>query len=302
MSQHLESAMNHRVLICITTANQWLYTKMALESLWNANVGFPYDVLIIDDASDDATVELCAEFSCRVISKSKAMGVTDSWNRAYREFIDGNYDSLIIANNDVLIPRGALEELVVLLKSYPVVGPMSSKIGVGSQPLQAVNNFAQFAFDENKPENVQLVQDQLIAHPTSKTPQELPFVNGFFFALSRRIQAYQLEDGNLFRPDYVNVGNEDELCSRLNEPIAVCPKSFIFHFKGVSFAEHRICGELVYHRDWTWQEARNIRNHHPIVHRLIQLNHNRRQAIRWLKVRLRKWHTRVFPKPTSSSI
>jgi glycosyltransferase involved in cell wall biosynthesis len=221
--------MTQKTLICITTANQVEYTQKALQSIADARIAVPYELLVIDDASDDGTVELCQSLGVRVIPKTKAFGVTDSWNRAYREFVEGDYESLILANNDVLIPRGALEALVATLKTHILAAPMSTENGVGSQPLQAVGRYFHLPFDETNPDNVQLVQDYLNAHPLAQPVPELPFLNGFFLAMSRRIRAFELNDGNLFQGHNVNVRNEDELCARVLEPKGVSSQIKILH-------------------------------------------------------------------------
>lgn len=67
---------------------------------------------------------------------------------------------------------------------------------------------------------------------------ETPRINGFFFGFDRKIIKYELEDGNLFNPQNINVGNEDELCRRLTKasyPIYVDLNTYVYHYKGISF-------------------------------------------------------------------
>ena len=100
--------MNSTLLV-ITTYNQSEYTKLCFDSI--KNIEDDVDVLIIDDCSTDDTIELCKEYNYDVIVKEKGLGLTDSWNKGYVEFKNRKYDYFILANNDILIPNGAITEL-----------------------------------------------------------------------------------------------------------------------------------------------------------------------------------------------
>ena len=101
-----------RTLLVITTYNQSKYTRACFETL--KGIEDDVDVLVIDDCSTDNTIELCKEYNHEIIVKETGLGLTDSWNRGYYEFKqrwfanesgqDDNYDYLILANNDILIP------------------------------------------------------------------------------------------------------------------------------------------------------------------------------------------------------
>ena len=72
-------------------------------------------------------------------------------------------------------------------------------------------------------------------------PIRMKLFNGFFFMMSKKICQYEREDKNLFRPEYINIKNEDmfnwdNLLSN-DDNVFLCMTSFIFHFKGVSFTK-----------------------------------------------------------------
>ena len=77
------------ILFVITTWNQSEYTKICLDSL--KLIDEKCDILVIDDASTDNTIDLCNTYDIEVISKKEGMGLTDSWNKSYRYFVDNNY-------------------------------------------------------------------------------------------------------------------------------------------------------------------------------------------------------------------
>ena len=250
-----------RTLLVITTYNQSEYTKLCFESL--RNIEDDVDILVIDDCSTDDTIELCKEYNHEIIVKETGLGLTDSWNRGYYEFKqrwiydesgqDDNYDYLILANNDILIPRGAITELKNTFHKWPfsMIVPTSTTYGVGHNREQTIENYYHgIAPDCNEPENYQVIQDRIleIRDDLKKAnnlfqldPSRMKMFNGFFFMMNRNIINYQYSDRELFEPKYIMTKNEDEFnWSKLipnDDFAAVCKTSFVFHYKGVSTFE-----------------------------------------------------------------
>jgi len=250
-----------RTLLVITTYNQSEYTRACFESL--RNIEDDVDVLVIDDCSTDDTIELCKEYNHEVIVKETGLGLTDSWNRGYYEFKqrwiydesgqDDNYDYLILANNDILIPKGAITELKNTFQKWPfnMVVPTSTTYGVGHNREQSIENYYQgIAPNCNEPKNYQNTQDRVLEIREDLItknnlylldPSRMKMFNGFFFMMNRNIINYQNSDKELFEPKYLMTKNEDEFnWSKLipnNDFAAICKTSFIFHYKGVSTFE-----------------------------------------------------------------
>ena len=258
--------MRSKILLVVTTYNQSEYTKLCFDSLKKLDDNF--DVLVIDDYSSDNTVELCKEYGYEVITKDKPEGLTDSWNRGYKRFTENvDYDYLIIANNDILIPDGALSELVATYEKWPtftLVVPMSTQNGVGHNQVQSIDNFYNNIPNRNTPENYQDTQDAILKLKQDVTeennlyildPLRLKMFNGFFFMMSRYVANYEYSENVLFNPEYKITKNEDEFnWSKLipnNDFPAVCKTSFVYHYKGVSAV-----GDL---RDnQKWEETRRM--------------------------------------------
>ena len=247
-----------RTLLVITTYNQSEYTRACFESL--RNIEDDVDVLVIDDCSTDDTIELCKEYNHEVIVKETGLGLTDSWNRGYYEFkqrwfvnssgMDDNYDYLILANNDILIPKGAITELKKTFQKWPfsMVVPLSTKYGVGHNAYQSIENYYPgFGFAWDDPHRFQDIQNGILN--TKKElkksnnlyqldPIRMKMFNGFFFMMNRDITTYQHSDEELFEPKNIMTKNEDEFnWSKLipnNDFAALCKTSFVFHYKGVS--------------------------------------------------------------------
>jgi hypothetical protein len=66
------------------------------------------------------------------------------------------------------------------------------------------------------------------------TCDETDFFHGFLMAFTRDILTNELDDGNLFSPNNINIGNEIELNARFKGKKAICLDAFIYHHKGIT--------------------------------------------------------------------
>jgi len=239
-----------KTLVVLTTYNQSDITRACLDSL--KLVSDIHDVLIVDDASTDNTIELCIEYGVNYISKKAGKGLTDSWNLAYQYFKDNNYEYFVIANNDILIPDIALTEMVNILDRWPcsLVVPMSTQLGAGHNQEQVIDKWYGTQSSYKDPSQYVNVQQMLMEYKREETksnnlykfdPIRMKMFNGFFFMMSKSICRYERRDGNLFNPEFVNVKNEDEFnwgnLIPNNDYAMLCKTAFVFHYKGVSFAK-----------------------------------------------------------------
>ena len=224
------------MFLAITTYNQIKFTRKCLDSLPHIS---GLETVIFDDCSTDGTQNLEG-----VISKDKGKGLTDSWNAAYRYFLKSDHEHFFLANNDILIPQGALEEMVKCLEDVPLCVPLTSKRGAGNASTrQDVIAYHNIRYNPDDPENIQKIQDYIGGMASPRVA--IGKLNGFFFGMSRDIINYQYGKGLLVNPKYINVGNDNDLNGRLRAQEAetiVCTKAFVFHFKDRTFRweKHRV--------------------------------------------------------------
>ena len=216
-------------LLVITTCGALEYLEIALKSL---NKRGNFDILVIDDGSKKDVKTITEKYGGIFIGKEKGKGLTHSWNMGYKFFKDNNYDRCVLSNDDVIFPGDVPIDLFNGLDKYLIVGSLSSPVGCGGQPLQ---NVGMYIKTDRKYMDAETIQDQL--QDTKKRFIEVSFINGFCFSFSKKILQYEFGENMLFNPANLNVGNEDELCRRILPPqIAVSTKSYVFHFKNISFA------------------------------------------------------------------
>jgi GT2 family glycosyltransferase len=242
-----------RFLLAITTANYYSYTKVCLNSLRR---GPPdWDVVVVDDASEDPTADVVTSLGVEFITKDQPRGLTDSWNRAAELFRVRGHDWLVLSNNDVIFPEGALRSFQETAEAQGpcILGPMSTTLGVGHVKAQSITKqFGRQIMSGLDPfGDCDVIQRRVAdADPAVDVLGAHKVVNGFFFAVPR--PALDLVGREtLFDPSKTNVGNEDEFCAKVGLPKVICRRTYIPHFKGVSFNGHPKGGT----RNRIWNEV-----------------------------------------------
>ncbi len=211
-------------LIAVTTYNQVAMTHKCLDAVEKLG----YDILIIDDCSTEKLGVWMYYKLLTPIIKKERKGLTDGWNLAYKRWkLSETYSHLILMNNDVIVPKDCIENM---LSDHPLVVPMTSYNGAGyASKDQAIDYHVDVRhFDPVKSIDAQNIQD--LCKREFKTIRSW---TGFMMCMSRGIIEYERDDGNLFDPKNINVGNDDDLAKRVQAHIAL--GSFVYHYKGVSF-------------------------------------------------------------------
>jgi hypothetical protein len=220
-----------KTLLAVTTYNQIEYTKKFVTSLKQISLA-GVDVAFFDDVSTDGTQAYLKNAGFTVFERPKPMGLTRSWNLAYQKFISEGYDVLIISNNDVLLTKTAVENLINASMTGQLACPLSTKRGAG-------HNWQEQAIEKYYP-GLEIMAQDPANHIKVNTLIKNEVIriknfNGFIFAVSKRITASQFSNGHLFNPALTNVGQESDLRPRLKEQPLLVKGSFFFHYKGVSF-------------------------------------------------------------------
>jgi len=238
-----------KILFVVTTFNQSKYTKLFFDSFFKTH-DLDIDVIVIDDCSSDDTVSWCKQNNIKVIEKESGKGLTHSWNLGYQYFKEhAEYDILIISGNDILIPIGSLNELKRCHEKWNSVCivPLTTTKGCGHNPVQDISKY--YNDVDQSYECVDDIQTRILDYYNSHEMHNRKFLfdpfrmlmfNGFFFSLKRKIIEYERPDGLLFDPKHLNFKNEDEFNWSIlipnNEYPMLCKTSYVYHFKGVSFA------------------------------------------------------------------
>ncbi|WP_072924567.1 glycosyltransferase [Microcystis aeruginosa] len=124
----IASSDNPLVSIIIPVYNQFAYTFNCLESLSvNLSSDLAYEIIIVNDASSDETLEQLATLvkGIKVLTNAENSGFIRSCNYGASQ-AKGQY--LYFLNNDTRILENCLESLVKLIVNNPQVGAVGSKL------------------------------------------------------------------------------------------------------------------------------------------------------------------------------
>jgi GT2 family glycosyltransferase len=142
-----------KISIIVITYNKLEYTRMCLDSIFK-NTEYPrYDLIIVDNASTDGTVELIEGYKNHhknivLIRNGSNLGFAAANNIGVRT---SNSDFLVLLNNDTIVTPGWLHRLLFHLNkntSTGMVGPVTNAIGneakveIDYTELTDVNYFA----------------------------------------------------------------------------------------------------------------------------------------------------------------
>ncbi|ACI98255.1 glycosyl transferase family protein [Rhodospirillum centenum SW] len=114
------------VSVIIPVFNQIPYTLACLDSIARALPRVPFEVIVVDDASSDATAaELAGRDDIRYLRNPENLGFVGACNRGAAE---ARGRLLMFLNNDTTVEPGWLDRLVETLERHPDAGLVGSKL------------------------------------------------------------------------------------------------------------------------------------------------------------------------------
>src|SRR5208282_4824388 len=113
--------------VIISTYNAREVLADCLHSIYQNPPSEPYEIIVVDDASEDATSEMVrARFpEVRLLQNEINRHYTISNNRALDQ-ARGQY--LCLLNNDTIVLSGALDRMLAFLREHPEAGAVGSKL------------------------------------------------------------------------------------------------------------------------------------------------------------------------------
>lgn len=227
-------------LLVLTTAGRLHFLRDAITTLRD-----PLDMLVVDDATPEKVGigAFCEKHGLHFITKRKPRGLTHSWNLAYRFFKENGYNACILSNDDVRFPKGFSNALFVGLKKFDFVCPISNRPTRDPKRFknQWLSRYINMKATE-KGSNRDAIQS-LVARTYRHDPYRVVIgFNGFCFAFGRTASKFGLSENILFN-GHLNTKNEILLSQRVQQrggTIAVCLRSYVFHWKRGSYNELKL--------------------------------------------------------------
>jgi GT2 family glycosyltransferase len=116
-----------RLSICIVTYRSRPFLERCLESVFANPAAGGFEVIVVDNQSEDGTVEMLQEGYPQValVRNPANLGYTAPMNQALRL---GQGDFLLQLNPDTLVPPGALDRLLAFMDIHPKAGICGPKV------------------------------------------------------------------------------------------------------------------------------------------------------------------------------
>ena len=218
------------VSILIITYNNWAYTRLCLESILQKTAYPAYEIIIVDNASQDETLEYLKEFSAQhpehtVIFNNKNVGFAAANNQA-SQVAKGEF--LLFLNNDTVVTPGWLNRLLLPLRDPEVgmVGPATnwagneSRIPVPYKDLTEMETFARSYTSKNRDKRV---EQSMIA----------------FFCVAIRASTWQ-QVGDLDERFGIGMFEDDDYGMRIRQAglkVLCTHAAFVHHWGRTSFSK-----------------------------------------------------------------
>lgn len=141
--------MNKDLGIVICNFNKVDYLKGCLETLYKSNFGiFSYDVIVVDNASTDSSVEFVNDNYQDIIllENETNTGGSGGFDRGIRYAKEKGYKYVALLDNDIILEENTIINLIKYIKENPKVGVVGSKICTMDNPeiLQEMGSFIDF--------------------------------------------------------------------------------------------------------------------------------------------------------------
>jgi GT2 family glycosyltransferase/2-polyprenyl-3-methyl-5-hydroxy-6-metoxy-1,4-benzoquinol methylase/glycosyltransferase involved in cell wall biosynthesis/Flp pilus assembly protein TadD len=219
------------VSIVIPVFNKWEYTENCLDSIVK-NVRYPnYEVIVVDNASTDATQESMARWCSRhdrikYIRNEMNLGFVDACNLGAEQ---AKSDYVLLLNNDTTVKEGWLESLVDFAEKTPDCGAVGSMLVYPDGRLQEAGgiNFS----DANGWNYGRGLNPN---HPKFTFVREVDYISGASLMVRKDIWDAIGGLDRRYAPAYYE---DADLCfaiRKLGYKVYYQPRSSVVHFEGVT--------------------------------------------------------------------
>ncbi len=219
--------------IIVLTHNALWYTRQCIESV-RRHTPEPHELIIVDNASTDGTVNYLEKIPGAVLIKSKINLGYGSGNNRGLAVARGEH--ILFLNNDTVVTAGWLGKLLTCLHSDPkigAVGPKTNRLGNLRQVVQKA---------DQKYRDMRELQEFARRFGGSNPAkwEDLPWLSGFCL-LSTRHLLQKL--GGFDERFGLGLCEDNDLCLRIRMAgyrLVCAGDTFIHHYQSATFRENGI--------------------------------------------------------------
>ncbi len=212
--------------IIIVSYNNLEYTKECLESIYKYTKKGTYEILVVDNASDDNTRGwLKKQANLKLILNDQNLGFPKACNQAIK-LADKDNDILLL-NNDTIVTTNWLKNLKICLNS-------DSKIGAVGPVCNKYENDqgSDIKYDDFKTMQQEAVKNN-ISDPTKW--EEKVFLIGFCLLIKNEVIKKIKELDEEYSPGYIEDNDLSLRIIELGYKLVLCHDVFIHHYLGTEF-------------------------------------------------------------------
>lgn len=205
------------IIVVAYKGRQWY--ERCFTSLRNSE--YPIQTIVIDNASNDGTVEYIREHfpEIHLIESKENVGFGRANNMGMRYALDHGCDYVFLLNQDAWIEPDTLSELVRIHQKYPNYGILSP------MHLTAEKDHFNILIDDGN-RNYELMSDFYFG--IKKEVYTVRYVNAAAWLMPRKT----LETIGGFSPIFLQYGEDDDYINRMHYhgiPVGLCLKLAIVH-------------------------------------------------------------------------
>lgn len=243
----------------------------------------PYQLLLIDDASDADTAAWLAAVAARhphitVLRNGENLGYTRSVNRGLSAALA---DHVCVLNSDCVVTQNWLEQLVDCAVHHPnagMVGPLSNAASYQSIP-RIRNDANEWSFNPLPASVSPDIMATRVRDASTTAWPRVRVINGFCQLISRKaLDTVGLLDEQAFPRGF---GEENDFCARViaaGLDIHIADDTYVFHAKSKSFGHEQrkalskegSAALKLKHPDVDWKTVCGELEHHP---EMVALRH-----------------------------
>ena len=160
-----------KIGVVICNYNKKEYVLKCIESLQRQTFR-DFEIFVVDNASTDGSaeaVEAAYGEKVHLLRMSENLGGTGGFNAGVRQAMQGDYDSFLLLDNDVVLKEDCLAELARLMDSHKEIGILGCKILVMDEP-DTIQEFGPVL----DPENVNFILRYRGEKDSLPLPETLP--------------------------------------------------------------------------------------------------------------------------------
>jgi len=224
-----------QVSIIVPVVNNYDTTLQCLAALLQHTDGVDYELLLADDASDDATRDIQARVqNIRVLRNQENLGFVDNCNQAARQ-ARGQY--LVFLNNDTQVQGGWLKALLATLTNEPDVGLVGPQLCYPDGRLQEAGAIV---WRDGSGYNYGRGEDP--QRPEYRYAKDVDYISGACICIRRAL--WQAIGGfdTRYRPAYYE---DTDLAFAVREQgyrVVYRPRAQVIHIEGISHGRDGAAG------------------------------------------------------------